>query len=196
MGDARHLAGACHGSNVDSVSRSRVVSKLLGHSKVSTTSRYLAVVDGERHAAVATMKLPPSADVPAPRPTAHKREGGGSRERFEPTLTVVDIERGRAMRGVWVRYRDGSTDEWKVKETMRLAELVDYFRSAFRNQTFMAFSTASEGNALTDFDVVGINLADVVAWWVIGLDQPHQESALWDELERLSDDNDDDENSL
>lgn len=38
-----------------------VVSKLLGHSKVSTTSRYLAVVDGERHAAVATMKLPPSA---------------------------------------------------------------------------------------------------------------------------------------
>ena len=37
-----------------------VVSKLLGHSKVSTTSRYLAVVDGERHAAVATMKLPPS----------------------------------------------------------------------------------------------------------------------------------------
>jgi integrase/recombinase XerC len=35
-----------------------VVSKLLGHSKISTTSRYLAVVDLERHAAVATMKLP------------------------------------------------------------------------------------------------------------------------------------------
>ena len=71
---------------------------------------------------------------------------------------------------------------------MRLAELVDYFRSAFRNQTFVAFATASEGNALTDFDVVGINLADVVSWRVIGLGQPHQESALWDELEGLSDD--------
>jgi hypothetical protein len=37
-----------------------VVGKRLGHSKVSTTSRYLAVVDVERHAAVATMKLPRS----------------------------------------------------------------------------------------------------------------------------------------
>jgi hypothetical protein len=36
-------------------------------------------------------------------------------------------------------------------------------------------------------------MADVVSWRVIGLDQRHQESALWDELERLSDD--DDENS-
>lgn len=38
-----------------------VVSKLLGHSKVSTTSRYLAVTDTDRHAAVGRLKLPPSA---------------------------------------------------------------------------------------------------------------------------------------
>lgn len=55
-----------------------VVSKLLGHSKVSTTSRYLAVVDGERHAAVATMKLPPSAALSREQGTPRMLDAGGA----------------------------------------------------------------------------------------------------------------------
>jgi hypothetical protein len=95
------------------------------------------------------------------------------------------------MRGVRVRFRNGSTDEWEVKEAMRLAELVGYFRSAFSNQSVMAFATASERNAPTDFDIVGLNMADVVSWQVIGLDNPNQEAALWDELMPLDDEDDD-----
>ena len=47
-----------------------------------------------------------------------------------------------------------------------------------------------EGNALTDFAVVGLNMAAVVSWRVMGLDQFHQESALFDELGRLFDEDD------
>jgi hypothetical protein len=51
------------------------------------------------------------------------------------------------MRGIWVRYRDGSTDEWEVKEAMRLAELTDLLRLAFHNSRRIALAVASaEGN--------------------------------------------------
>lgn len=92
------------------------------------------------------------------------------------------------MRGVWVRYRDGSTEEWKVKEAMRLAKLAELLRSAFRNSGRISLAVASpERDLPTDLDIVGINMADVVAWRVIGLDQPHQEAALWNDLDRLFD---------
>jgi hypothetical protein len=91
------------------------------------------------------------------------------------------------VRGVRVRYRDGSTDEWEVKEAMRLERLVDYFRASFREDRLMAFATASEASQEAH-DIVGLRVTDVVSWQVIGLTDSKQEAALLDALKSLEDD--------
>jgi hypothetical protein len=89
------------------------------------------------------------------------------------------------VRGARVRYRDGSTDEWEVKEAMDLKELVTAFRQRFYASGQLSFAVASEGGLPTDYSIVGLNLADVVSWQVLGLSNPEEETALWAELEGL-----------
>jgi hypothetical protein len=89
------------------------------------------------------------------------------------------------MRGVRVRFRDGSTDEWEVKDAMRLEDLATGFRRTLGKPQAISFAAASEGNAPTDYDLVGLFMADAVSWQVFGLANPQQEAALWAELEGL-----------
>jgi hypothetical protein len=92
------------------------------------------------------------------------------------------------MRGVRVRYRDGSTDEWEVKDAMNLKDLVDAFRHRFYAAGQLSFAVTSEGGLPTDYAILGLNLADVVSWQVLGLSNPEEEMALWGELQGLGDD--------
>jgi hypothetical protein len=95
------------------------------------------------------------------------------------------------MRGVRVRFRDGSTDEWEVKEAMSLARLSDYFRRGFVEGKRIAFAAVSDDDRPSDLSIVGINLTDVVSWQVLGLSNLEHEAALWSELEGMLDTEDD-----
>lgn len=89
------------------------------------------------------------------------------------------------MRGVRIRYRDGSTDEWSVKDAMPMEKLADYFRLGFASGRKIAFAAESEDGRPSDLNVVGVNLADVVSWQVSGLSNLEQETVLWAELDGL-----------
>jgi hypothetical protein len=117
--------------------------------------------------------------------SASRRRGAGCEQRL--SLGPSSTE-GEAMRGVWVRYRDGSTDEWEVKEAMDLKGLVDAFRHRFYAAGQLSFAVSSEGGLPTDYAIVGLNLADVVSWQVLGLSNPEEEAALWAELQSLGGD--------
>jgi hypothetical protein len=77
-----------------------------------------------------------------------------------------------------------------VKEAMDLKDLVTAFRHRFYEGGQVTFAVASDRGLPMDDDIVGLNLADVVCWQVLGLANPEEEAALWADLKALPDEDD------
>ena len=74
----------------------------------------------------------------------------------------------------------------EVKDAMDLKNLVDAFRNRFYDDGQLSFAVESEDGPATDYAIVGLNLADVVRWQVLGLSNPEEQIALWTQLEGLA----------
>jgi hypothetical protein len=89
------------------------------------------------------------------------------------------------MASLRVRFKDGSTDEWQLKDGMNLEELVERLARSTGAERSISFGAESESGASADYNFVGLAMAEVVPWEMIGMFDYEHGAALWAELNTL-----------
>ena len=83
------------------------------------------------------------------------------------------------MASLRVRFKDGSTDEWQLKDGLQLDELVERLVRCTGSEKSISFGAEAESGASTDYNFVGLAMAEVVSWEVTDMFDSTHGAAIW-----------------